>query len=107
MTSLDTGTTAEASAEAGTDERRKSPRRRVGRLATIKLGVGIAPRYCLVTNMSEEGVRIQLNGIEVIDEFVLLFPTSDGNGRDGTYKVVWRQGRDIGAKYISPVIQNV
>jgi hypothetical protein len=60
----------------------------------------------LVTNVSEEGVRLQLNGIEVIDEFVLLFP-GDGPGRDGTYKIVWRQGRDVGAKYISSVIQNV
>ena len=88
------------------EERRRSPRQRLGRLATIKLGVGMAPRYCLVTNVSEEGVRLQLNGIEVIDEFVLLF-SGDSPGRDGTYKVVWRQGRDVGAKYISPVIQNI
>ena len=58
------------------------------------------------TNVSEEGVRLQLNGIDVIDEFVLLF-SGDSPGRDGTYKVVWRQGRDVGAKYISSVIQNV
>jgi hypothetical protein len=88
------------------EERRHTPRKRVGRLATIKLGVGLAPRYCLVTNASEEGVCIQLNGIDVIDEFVLLFP-GESPARDGTYKVVWRQGRDIGAKFISPVIQNI
>ncbi len=88
------------------EERRRSPRRRLGRLATIKLGVGIAPRYCLVTNASEEGVRLQLNGIEVIDEFVLLFNGSEV-ARDGTYKVVWRQGQDVGAKFISSNTQNV
>lgn len=87
------------------EERRRSPRRRLGRLATIKLGVGIAPRYCLVTNVSEEGVRLQLNGIEVLDEFVLLFNGSDV-ARDGTYRVVWRQGQDVGAKFISSVTQN-
>jgi PilZ domain len=87
------------------DERRQSLRRRFGRLATIKLGVGIAPRYCLVTNVSEEGVRLQLNGIDVIDEFVLLFP-GESAARDGTYKVVWKQGRDVGAKFISPVTTN-
>jgi PilZ domain len=88
------------------EERRRSPRRRLGRLATIKLGVGIAPRYCLVTNVSAEGVRLQLNGIDVVDEFVLLF---NGNevARDGTYKVVWRQGQDVGAKFVSPVTQIV
>jgi len=87
------------------EERRQSPRRRLGRLATIKLGVGIAPRYCLVTNISAEGVRLQLNGIDVLDEFVLLF---NGNEivRDGTYKVVWRQGQDVGAKFISAVTEN-
>jgi hypothetical protein len=65
-------------------------------------GIGIAPRYCLVTNVSAEGVRLQLNGIDVVDEFVLLF---NGNelARDGTYKVVWRQGQDVGAKFIGPV----
>src|SRR5271170_8005273 len=46
-------------------EKRQSPRRRLGRLATIKLGVGIAPRFCLVSNASAEGVRLQLNGIEI------------------------------------------
>lgn len=58
-------------------ERRHHPRQRLGRLATIKLGVGIEPRYVLVTNVSAEGVRLQLNGIEPFDEFVLLF---HGNG---------------------------
>ena len=87
-------------------ERRHNLRQRLGRLATIKLGVGIEPRYVLVTNASAEGVRIQLNGIEPVDEFVLLFH-GNGAARDGTYKVVWRQGQDIGAKFISDVTQNV
>jgi hypothetical protein len=39
-------------------EKRANPRNRVGRLATLKLGVGIAPRYVLITNMSVEGVRL-------------------------------------------------
>jgi hypothetical protein len=87
-------------------ERRQNLRQRLGRLATIKLGVGIEPRYVLVTNAAAEGVRIQLNGIEPVDEFVLLFH-GNGAARDGTYKVVWRQGQDIGAKFISDVTQNV
>jgi hypothetical protein len=87
-------------------ERRQNLRQRLGRLATIKLGVGIEPRYVLVTNVSAEGVRIQLNGIEPLDEFVLLFH-GNGAARDGTYKIVWRQGQDIGAKFISDVTHNV
>jgi hypothetical protein len=84
------------------DERRRTPRQRLGRLATIKIGVGIAPRYVLVTNASAEGVRLQLKGIDLLDEFVLLFHGNGGAARDGTYKVVWRQGQDAGAKFISP-----
>ncbi|HUD88443.1 MAG TPA: PilZ domain-containing protein [Xanthobacteraceae bacterium] len=88
------------------EERRRTPRHSLGRLATIKLGIGIAPRYCLVTNISAEGVRVHVNGFEILDEFVLLFP-GDGVGQNGTYKVVWRQDQDIGAKFVSAVTQNV
>jgi len=87
-------------------ERRDNPRNRAGRLATLKLGVGIAPRYVLITNTSIEGVRLQVYGIDVVDEFVLLFHGGGGPARDGTYKVVWRQGRDIGAKFVSPITEN-
>ena len=87
-------------------ERRQNPRQRLGRLATIKLGVGIEPRYVLVTNASAEGFRLQLNGIEPFDEFVLLFH-GKGAAKDGTYRVVWRHGQEIGAKFISDVTQNV
>jgi hypothetical protein len=87
-------------------ERRQSPRKRMGRLATIKMGVGMAPRFVLVTNASQEGVRLQLNGIDMLDEFVLLFHGAGGPARDGTYKVVWRQGQDVGAKFMSAAIEN-
>jgi hypothetical protein len=87
-------------------ERRRSPRQRLGRIATIKLGVGIPPRFVLVTNTSVEGVRLQLNGIDMLDMFVLLFHGAGGTARDGTYKVVWRQGQEVGAKFISPLTQN-
>jgi hypothetical protein len=88
------------------DERRRTPRHRLGKIATIKLGVGIAPRYCLVTNISAEGVRLHVNGIDVLDEFVLLFH-GDGVAQNGTYKVVWRSGQDVGAKFVSDVTQNI
>jgi hypothetical protein len=88
------------------EERRENPRHRAGRLATMKLGIGIAPRYVLITNTSVEGVRLQLNGIDVRDEFVLLFHGGGGPARDGTYKIVWRQGQDVGAKFISAVTEN-
>jgi hypothetical protein len=88
------------------EERRRSPRQRLGRLATLKAGVGIPPRYVLITNTSAEGVRLQLNGIDLLDDFVLLFHGNGGAARDGTYKLVWRQGQDAGAKFVSDVTQN-
>jgi hypothetical protein len=111
MSSLETGTSSLAPATGtsapATEERRRTPRARLGRLATIKLGIGMEPRYVLVTNASEEGVRLQLNGIEPRDEFVLLFHGNGGPARDGTYKLIWRHGQEVGAKYISDVTQNV
>jgi hypothetical protein len=88
------------------EERRKTPRQRLGRLATLKIGVGIAERCVLVTNTSAEGVRLQLNGLELRDEFVLLFHGNGGDACDGTYKVVWREGQDAGAKFISALTRN-
>lgn len=111
MSSLETGTnspdTAAGLNSPDAEERRRSPRARLGRLATIKLGIGMPPRYVLVTNASAEGVRLQLNGIEPHDEFVLLFHGNGGPARDGTYKLIWRHGPDVGAKFVSDVIQNV
>jgi hypothetical protein len=87
------------------DERRAAPRRRLGRLATIS-GIGISQRYCIVSNISAEGVRIHANGYAVPDDFTLLFP-GDGLAQSGNYKVVWRQEQDIGAKFISAATPNV
>jgi hypothetical protein len=88
------------------EEKRQTPRHRMGWFATIKLGVGIAPSLCFVTNISAEGVRIHVNGIEVIDDFVLIFPEGAA-AQSGTYEVVWRSGADVGAKFVAPITQNV
>jgi hypothetical protein len=85
---------------ANIDERRRTPRRLLGRLATIT-GIGISQRCCLVTDISAEGVRLHINGFVVPDDFVLFFP-KDGPAQSGDYKVVWRVGQDVGAKFVSP-----
>jgi hypothetical protein len=46
-------------------------------------------------------VRLQLNGFEIPDDFALLFAPNE-LARSGRYKVVWRLGKDVGAKFISP-----
>ena len=86
------------------DERRRSPRRRLGRIATIT-GIGIAPRCCLVTDISAEGVRILVNGFVVPDNFALLFP-EDAPAQSGNYKVMWRIKQDVGAKFVGAASPN-
>jgi PilZ domain len=84
------------------EERRRSPRRRLYRVAKITLGAGVPPRDCLLINISDGGVRLFLDGFDAPDEFVLLL-TDDGVVRESKYKVVWRRGHELGAKFVSVV----
>jgi len=77
------------SQEVKSQERRTVPRYSLERMAKIQL-----------TDTSEGGVRLYLNGLEIPDEFVLLL-SGEGPAKDGRYKVVWRQGNEVGAKYVS------
>jgi hypothetical protein len=83
------------------EERRRARRQRVEYLATMVPDKD-APRYCLVTEMSDGGVRINAIGYKVPDEFGLRFP---GNELAKAYKVVWRIGHDVGARLIDPAAQ--
>jgi hypothetical protein len=80
-------------------ERRQSPRHGLARLAKIQLGNGVQPLYCLVTDISDGGVRVHANGFDVPDEFRLLM-TGDGPFQDGDYRVIWRLGQEVGAKLL-------
>ena len=82
------------------EDRRKVPRYPLERMAKIQLGYDAPPAYCLITDISDGGVRLYLNGLDVPDEFVLLL-SGDGPAQDGRYKVVWREGNEVGAKYAS------
>jgi hypothetical protein len=82
------------------EEKRGSPRYPLERLAKIQLREGTPPRYCLITDISDGGVRVNTFGFDVPDEFVLLL-SGDGPARDGAYKVIWRVGHDVGAKLVS------
>ena len=81
------------------EEKRGAPRYPLERLAKIRPGRSNPPRYCLITDISNGGVRVNAFGFDIPDEFVLL-PSGDGPARDGTYRVIWRLGRDVGAKFI-------
>jgi len=81
------------------DESRRVMRHRLGRLASMIPTDGGPPRFCLVTDFSEGGVRVNANGLKIPDEFVLQF-SSEGCFEDGIYKVVWRNDPIVGAKLV-------
>jgi hypothetical protein len=79
-------------------ERRTTQRYAVGGVAKIQARANTLPRDCLVTDLSDGGVRLHAEGVEVPDQFVLMF------GRDGSVRrdcrVMWRLGHEIGAEFI-------
>ena len=82
------------------EERRQAPRHSLARLAKIQLKTDGTPLYCVVTDISDGGVRVHANGFYVPDEFGLLLE-GDGPFRNGTYRVVWRRDQEVGAKLVS------
>ncbi len=83
-------------------ERRSEPRQEIAQIGTIlsKNGSKTDARYCLVTEISNAGVRIRTAGYKVPRQFALRFPGL-GPERDGQYEVIWQRGDDVGAKRVS------
>ena len=79
-------------------EKRGSARSRHYRSAKIRLRVGTPPRDCLIIDISEGGLRLNVEGLDVPDEFVLL-----SGVEESTYKVIWRFGYEVGGKFVSVV----
>lgn len=82
------------------EEKRSSTRYPLERLAKMEPRDGTPPRYCLITDISGGGARINTFGVNVPDEFVLRL-SGDGPAKDGTYRVIWRVGHDVGAQLVS------
>jgi len=85
------------------EDRRLSRRRVLNRVAKLQLANGGLPRDCLITDISDGGVRLHVEGFEVPDEFVLLLSGDDVAAKERVYKVVWRLGYEIGAKFLGHV----
>jgi hypothetical protein len=85
------------------EERRLSRRRALNRVAKIQFGTGTLPRDCLITDISDGGVRLHVEGFEVPDDFILLLSGDDLGSKERIYRVVWRLGYEIGAKFVGHV----
>ena len=84
-----------------TTQQRQSPRHPLRRLAKITTPTDGPSQLCMVTDMSDGGVRLQVLGAEIPDEFLLTL-SGDQPAKTGKYKVVWRLGAEVGAKLMPP-----
>jgi hypothetical protein len=87
-------------------ERRETRRHHLASLATILPTNGGPQRYCRVLDISHGGVRLEVSGPSVPDEFVLLV-SGTTPAKDGTYRVIWRLGREVGAMFISGTLPDL
>ncbi|PWB60415.1 MAG: PilZ domain-containing protein [Bradyrhizobiaceae bacterium] len=77
-------------------DRRRSQRHALRGLAKIRTSASTFPRDCWVTDVSDGGVRLFVEGLEVPESFTLVF---DGDARPRECRVVWRLGHEIGAEF--------
>ena len=84
--------------------RRREARQRCYRPGKIKLAAGARPCDCTVVDTSDGGVRLNVEGLDVPDEFVLLI-SNKGKVEESAYKVVWRFGNELGATLVSGVMR--
>ena len=84
------------------EEKRKSPRQVINRIAKIIVSDESLPRDCLITDISDGGVRLHLEGIEVPDQFDLIIDAGSPPVRRRCL-VIWRLGYEIGAEFVVPV----
>jgi hypothetical protein len=82
------------------ENRRRSQRRVLNRPARIYFGPGNTQCGCIVTDISDGGVRLRIEGFNVPDEFVLLLTEDGYSYKERAYQVVWRFGPEVGAKFI-------
>ena len=80
--------------------RRREARQRYYRPAKIKLAAGARACDCSIVDMSDGGVRLNVEGLDVPDEFVLLI-SNKGKVEERAYKVIWRFGNELGAQFVS------
>ena len=76
--------------------RRKSERRHCRSLARIQFGTGLLPRDCTITDMSEGGVKVIAEYLDVPPEFTIILPT----GRPRQCRLAWRIGCEFGAQFV-------
>ena len=76
--------------------RRTSERRLCRSFAKIQFGTGSLPRDCTITDVSEGGVKVIAEYLEIPSEFTIIFST----GRPRQCQLAWRIGYEFGAQFV-------
>ena len=82
-------------------ERRRDERHLVRGPAQILFGS--LPRDCWISDISDGGVRLHAEGVDVPDEFTLVLAARRERRE---CRVVWRLGHEIGAEFTDTGAQN-
>ncbi len=80
------------------EERRGSKRCHLYHIVKMQFGADTPPRDCLVLDISDGGVRLYIGALDVPNEFVLCLSGDDRVQE--RCKVIWRRGRELGAKFV-------
>ncbi len=87
-----------------TRDRRKFERYATRGAAKIHLAGSPFLRDCMITDVSDGGVRLYVEGMEVPDDFALYFGEAADERR--MCRVVWRLGREIGVAFVDAAQQD-
>ena len=79
-------------------DRRQSERYSMCGPAQIRAGAGAIPREVRVTDISDGGVRIYAEGVQVPQYFTLYILGTRSPARE--CRVAWRLGNEIGAEFV-------
>ncbi|MGZ5877547.1 MAG: PilZ domain-containing protein [Bradyrhizobium sp.] len=76
--------------------RRRSERRLCRRVAKIQFGTGSLPRDCMITDVSDGGVKVVAEYLDIPPEFTITLSTGDSRH----CRLAWRIGCEFGAQFI-------
>ena len=78
-------------------ERRKSPRRALSQVVRLEFSDGAPAPGLLVTDVSDGGVRLFAQNVDIPDVFALVFAES---GLRRECRMVWRLGPEVGVEFV-------
>jgi predicted phosphoribosyltransferase len=76
--------------------RRTSERRLCRRVAKIQFGTSSLPRDCVITDISDGGVKVIAEYLDIPSEFTIILST----GSPRQCRLAWRIGCELGAQFI-------